>query len=98
LSVHDAQIELFVDGLPGNVSQALLEHFRIDSGHSNAFTAWKEMGSIETPSDHQYEQLEGAGQLQLLESPSFLTIERGTAHLRFTLPRQGLSLVRIGWQ
>jgi xylan 1,4-beta-xylosidase len=98
LSVPDAQIELFVDGLPGNVSQALFEHFRIDSGHSNAFTAWKEMGSTETPSDHQYEQLKGAGQLQLLESPSFLTIERGTAHLRFTLPRQGLSLIRIGWQ
>jgi hypothetical protein len=36
--------------------------------------------------------------LQLLGSPSFLTIERGTAHLRFNLPRQGLSLLRISWQ
>ncbi len=79
-------------------SQALLEHFRIDSDHSNAFTAWKEMGSTQTPSDDQYEQLESAGQLQLLGSPSFLTIERGTTHLRFTLPRQGLSLIHIAWQ
>jgi xylan 1,4-beta-xylosidase len=98
LNVHDAQIELLIDGLPANASQAPLEHFRIDSNHSNAFTVWKEMGSTQTPSDDQYEQLESAGQLQLLESPSFLTIERGTAHLRFTLPRQGLSLIRIGWQ
>ncbi len=96
--VHEAQIELFIDGLPATADQALLEHFRIDADHSNAFTAWKEMGSTQTPSDHQYEQLESAGQLQLLESPSFLTIERGTAHVRFSLPRQGLSLLRIGWQ
>ena len=98
LSVDAAKIELSVEGLPGNLSRALLEHFRIDSDHSNAFTAWKEMGSTQTPSDRQYEQLESAGQLQLLESPSFRAIESGTAHLRFTLPRQGLSLIRIGWQ
>lgn len=98
LRVDAAKIELSVEGLPGNVSRALLEHFRIDADHSNAFTAWKEMGSPQLPSDHQYEQLESAGQLQLLESPSFLAIENGTAHLRFNLPRQGLSLIRIGWQ
>lgn len=98
LRVDAAKIELSVEGLPGNVSRALLEHFRIDADHSNAFTAWKEMGSPQLPSDHQYEQLESAGQLQLLESPSFLAIESGTARLRFNLPRQGLSLIRIGWQ
>jgi xylan 1,4-beta-xylosidase len=98
LPVEPAKINIFVSGLPAKISQAQLEHFRIDSNHSNAFTAWKEMGLTQTPSDHQYEQLESAGQLQLLESPSLLAIERGTAHLRFTLPRQGLSLIRIGWQ
>jgi xylan 1,4-beta-xylosidase len=98
LSVGARKIELSVEGLPGNLSRALLEHFRIDSDHSNAFTAWKETGSTQTPSDRQYEQLESAGQLQLLESPSFLAIDGGTAHLRFALPRQGLSLIRIGWQ
>jgi xylan 1,4-beta-xylosidase len=98
LNAHDAQIELSIDGLPANANRALLEHFRIDSNHSNSFTVWKEMGSTQTPSDEQYQQLESAGQLQLLGSPSFLTVERGTAHLRFSLPRQGLSLIRIGWQ
>jgi xylan 1,4-beta-xylosidase len=98
LIVGAGKIELSVEGLPGKLSRALLEHFRIDSDHSNAFTAWKEMGSTQTPSDRQYQQLESAGQLQLVESPSFLAIVRGTAHLRFALPRQGLSLIRIGWQ
>jgi xylan 1,4-beta-xylosidase len=98
LNVPAAQVELSVDGLPGNVSQAQLEQFRIDSDHSNAFTAWREMGSTQTPSDRQYGQLETAGQLQLLGSPSFLAIERGATHLRFALPRQGLSLIRIHWE
>jgi xylan 1,4-beta-xylosidase len=98
LAVEPAQIDLAVNGLPADRDHALLEHFRIDAGHSNAFTAWKEMGSPQTPSPHQYQQLEEAAQLQLLESPSFIPIKQGVAHLQFTLPRQGLSLLRIGWQ
>jgi xylan 1,4-beta-xylosidase len=93
-----ARINLSVGGLPANVGQALLEHFRIDSDHSNAFTAWKEMGSPQSPTPHQHEQLESAGQLQLFASPSFIPIDKGATHLQFILPRQGLSLLRIGWQ
>ncbi len=93
-----AKIEVSISGLPASAKQALLEHFRIDSEHSNAFTAWKEMGSPQDPTPHQYEQLECAGQLGLLASPSFIGIDKGTAGLQFTLPRQGLSLLRISWQ
>ncbi len=98
LPVDPARIDLSVSGLPATVGQALLEHFRIDSNHSNGFTAWKEMGAPQSPSPDQYEQIEAAGQLQLLESPSFIRIEQGAARLQFTLPRQGLSLLRINWQ
>lgn len=98
LPVDAAKIDLFISGLPANITQGLLEHFRIDSDHSNAFTAWKEMGSPQYPSPHQYEQLERAGQLQLLTSPSFIPIEKGATHLEFSLPRQGLSLIRLTWQ
>ena len=98
LPVDPAKIALSVSGLPANVSRAQLEHFRIDSDHSNAFTAWKEMGSPQAPTPHEYERLENAGQLQLLASPSFLPIERGAVQLQFTLPRQGLSLLRIHWE
>ncbi len=92
-----APIELTVSGLPGKSSRGLAEHFRIDSDHSNAFTAWKEMGSPQSPATGQYEQLERAGQLQLLTSPTWLPITQGAAHLQLTLPRQGLSLIRIAW-
>jgi xylan 1,4-beta-xylosidase len=93
-----AEIALSLRGLPANVTQAQLEHFRIDADHSNAFTAWKEMGAPPSPSPRQYVQLENAGQLQLLASPSFIPVEQGAAHLQFMLPRQGLSLLRIRWQ
>jgi len=92
-----ALIDLVVSGLPVKAGRCLIEHYRIDASHSNAFTAWKEMGSPQSPSPAQYEQLQAAGQLQLLNSPSWVPVERGGAHLDFSLPRQGLSLLRLSW-
>jgi xylan 1,4-beta-xylosidase len=92
-----APIDLTIAGLPLDAKRALSEHFRVDAHHSNAFTAWKEMGSPQSPSLVQYQQLEAAGQLQLLSSPSWISLDQGAAHLKFALPRQGLSLIRIAW-
>ncbi len=97
-----APIDLAIAGLPESthlvpIHLALVEHFRIDAHHSNAFTTWKQMGSPQSPSPEQYQQLQSAGQLQLLTSPAWIPIEHGQARLQFTLPRQGLSLVRITW-
>jgi len=90
-------IDLTIEGLPPDAKRALSEHFRIDAQHSNAFTAWKNMGSPQSPSPVQYEQLQYAGQLQLLSSPAWISLDHGAAHLQFALPRQGLSLIRIAW-
>jgi len=92
-----ALIELVVSGLPSKAGRCLIEHYRVDSNHSNAFTAWEEMGSPQSPSPPQQGQLEAAGQLQLLSSPTWSTIDQGSVRLEFSLPRQGLSLVRISW-
>jgi xylan 1,4-beta-xylosidase len=97
LPASAAPIDLSIEGLPPDAKRALSEHFRIDAHHSNAFTAWKEMGSPQSPSTVQYEQLEAAGQLQLLSSPAWISIAQGAAHLQFDLPRQGVSLIRITW-
>jgi xylan 1,4-beta-xylosidase len=92
-----APIDLTIEGLPPDAKRALSEHFRIDAHHSNSFTAWKEMGSPQPPSPVQHQQLQDAGQLQLLGSPAWITLDKGTANLQFDLPRQGLSLIRIAW-
>jgi xylan 1,4-beta-xylosidase len=93
----DAPIDLDVTGLPANAKRALLEHFRVDSNHGNAFTAWKEMNSPQSPSENEHERLEAAGQLQLLNSPAWVEMSSGSIHLHFMLPRQGLSLLRLSW-
>jgi xylan 1,4-beta-xylosidase len=75
----------------------LIEHFRIDATHSNAFEAWKTMGSPQQPTEKQFRQLEAAGQLQLLSSPEWTTEQNGGITLRFDLPRQATSLLRVTW-
>jgi len=97
LPFQAASIDLTISGLPANAKRALLEHFRTDSGHSNAFTAWKEMGSPLSPNERESERLQSAGQLQLLNSPAWVEMQQGGIKLQFTLPRQGLSLVRLSW-
>ncbi|HEY4817450.1 MAG TPA: hypothetical protein VIH67_08460, partial [Candidatus Acidoferrum sp.] len=97
VDVPAAPINLTIRALPGSLSLALLEHFRIDRHCSNAFTAWKEIGSPQSPSAEQFEQLQRAGQLQLLTSPAWTPLKHGEMHLQFALPRQGLSLLRITW-
>jgi xylan 1,4-beta-xylosidase len=90
-----AQIEVNLHSVPPNT--ALLEHFRVDSDHSNAFSAWKAMGSPQSPSLDQLDALRAAGQLQLVTSPTWISVQQGTARLQFRLPRQGLSLIRLAW-
>jgi xylan 1,4-beta-xylosidase len=92
-----ASIDLVITGLPSNARRGMLEHFRVDRGYSNAFTTWKDMGSPESPSASEYERLQLAGQLQLLDSPAWIAIPQGTVQLQFSLPRQGISLVRLAW-
>jgi xylan 1,4-beta-xylosidase len=92
-----APIKLVIAGLPTDAKRALLEHFRVDANRSNSFTAWKEMGSPQSPSESEYKRLESAGQLQLLDSPTWIETKQGRVQLQFMLPQQGLSLVRVAW-
>jgi xylan 1,4-beta-xylosidase len=97
VAAADASIDLNVDGLPAEARHAVVEHFRIDRTHSNAFTTWMEVGSPELLSPEQTGKLETDGQLQLLDSPQSISVEKSQVHLRFNLPRQAMSLVRLRW-
>ncbi len=93
----DAVLRLAVRGLPAEARPLQLRHYRIDARHSNAYTAWKEMGSPQQPTPEQYARLEAAGQLALLGAPAWLRAEAGTVRMQMNLPRQGLSLIQIAW-
>jgi xylan 1,4-beta-xylosidase len=90
-------IDLAITGLPVDAKRGLLEHFRVDSDHSNSFAAWKAIGSPQALTAAETEHLQNAGQLQLLTSPTWISIDNATIDLQFDLPRQGLSLVRLSW-
>ena len=97
ISATPASIDLSIDDLPADARRALVDHFRIDQDQSNAFTVWKQIGSPSSLSESERGDLERAGQLQLLTSPQWISIEKGTVHVRFALPRQSLSLITISW-
>jgi len=92
-----AAIQLAIRGIPETARRVLLRHYRIDRHHSNAYTAWKKMGSPQSPTSEQYAKLERAGQLQLFKSPRWLSAKRGEVKVSFALPRQGVSLVEMIW-
>jgi len=95
--VQPAFIDLTIDGLPKDAQHALLQHFRVDSDHSNPFAVWKAMGSPQTPSADQYKQLEAAGQLQQLTSPKWVDVQHGKTAITFELPREALSMLKLEW-
>jgi xylan 1,4-beta-xylosidase len=92
-----ADLNLTVRGIPAGVYRALLQHYRIDDTHSNAYTAWKAMGSPQHPTPDQYAALSASAQLQLLTSPVWLEVVDGTVTLPATLPRQATSLIVLSW-
>lgn len=93
VTAGDATVKLNIAGLPPAARKVLVRHYRIDRNRSNAYTAWKEMGSPQSPTPEQYAKLKAAGQLQLLESPQWV----GSGNLEFALPRQAISLVELSW-
>ena len=93
----DAHVRVAVTGLSGAPERVLVRHYRIDDTHSNAWTAWKRMGSPQQPSEEQFAALAAAGQLQLLESPRWINAKEHAANIEFDLPRQAVSLLQLSW-
>ena len=97
LPAPDSEVRVTVTGIPPGVKRVLLEHYRIDDTHSNAYTAWTNMGSPQSPTPDQYAQLKAAGQLQLLASPAWLDVDDGKVTIAASLPRQAVSLLLLKW-
>jgi xylan 1,4-beta-xylosidase len=93
-----AAVALEVGGLGVPAGEARLSHYRIDETHSNAYAAWKRMGSLLALNENQYAALQEASRLATLaDAPARLAIQDGRASLRFDLPIQAVSLVVVDW-
>jgi xylan 1,4-beta-xylosidase len=89
-----AEITLQIAGCPS--ASGALAHFRMDHDHSNAFATWQAMGLPQEVIGEDYLRLEAASRLALIEEGR-VTVQSGMVTFLTTLPRQGVSLVRIDW-
>ena len=92
-----ADVSVRVKGLPVGVKRALVERYRLDETHSNAYTAWKAMGSPQRPSAEQIAALKRAGGLELAGSPVWVDVDAGSVRVETRLERESLELVRLSW-
>ena len=88
-----AEIELAIDGVKNGA--ATITHYRVDGDHSNSYAAWLKMGSPQEPTTDQYRALEQSGKLATLAPARKIQINGGSLTERFSLPRQGVSLLVI---
>jgi xylan 1,4-beta-xylosidase len=92
-----AAVELTVEGLDRSLEQVQLLHYRIDGEHSNAYTAWQKMSSPGKPTAQQRSALGKASELTLLKGPKMVEVRNRKVVLRFPMPRQSVSLLRLTW-
>lgn len=90
-----AEIDLELANLTVGNGTAKVEHFTIDADHSNAYSAWLEMGSPQQPTSEQYANLERSGHLVTGALIEPVSIAGGTSRVRLSLPRQAVSLLVI---
>jgi len=91
----DSRVNLTIAGVPAQ--QVTLTHTRVDQNHGNAYEAWKAMGSPQPPSEKQYAALEQASRLAELEPARKVAANQGAVSVSFSLPRQGVSLLKLTW-
>ena len=88
-----AEVDLTIDGLGDR--PVSLHHFRMDHTHSNAHGVWQGMGSPQSPEGADYDRLEASGKLAEIETQAALATTNGRLKLNVSIPRQGVSLLRI---
>jgi len=88
------KVVMNINGL--HPAKMTISEYRIDQDHSNSYEVWKKMGSPQNPTEQQFATLEKAGQLQMISHPVRIEVKDKLIH-QFSLPRQGVSLIKIEW-
>lgn len=86
-----------VQGISPGVRRVLVQNYRIDGTHSNAYTVWQQLGSPQQPTAGQYAKLKAEEGLQLLGSPTWMNVNDGTIEVKMKMPRESVSLLSLRW-
>jgi xylan 1,4-beta-xylosidase len=96
VTVAPAHVQVKVSLPAAWAAKVRLTHYRMDTTHSNAYTAWLAMGSPQSPTTAQISQLTAAMQLQLLDSITMVALDSThSVTVAFDLPRFGVSLITL---
>jgi xylan 1,4-beta-xylosidase len=90
-----ANIMVQVNGV--TAPKVTITRYRIDATHSNAYEAWKKMGSPRQPTREQVTTLEKEGQLQTVEKTYTIKKQAGVVMIHVSLPKQGVELIMLDW-
>lgn len=90
---NGSSVSVTMNNIPAQ--KAKLYVYMIDDKHSNAYEAWKKMGSPQNPDSKQYLALEKSGKLTLLSKPKNVSIKNGEFKIDMNLPRQAVSLILL---
>ena len=88
---QETPVDVNVAGLPA--AGYSLQHFRIDSTHSNAHTVWQSLESPQDPTEEQLAAIKARQGLELFTPPRDVTPVEGTVGLRVSLPLPSVSLL-----
>jgi xylan 1,4-beta-xylosidase len=86
----EAAVRLTIKGAGKAPARAAL--WRVDETHGNAFSAWKRMGSPQSPNAVQYQELEKASELEA-QALQPQQVRRGLVQFDVSIPRQGVALI-----
>jgi xylan 1,4-beta-xylosidase len=92
----EALIKLNLENLAGK--KVTVTSYLVDENHSNAYTVWQKMGSPQTPSRQQIQDLQTIGRSSMLYVPqqTFGTIN-GNLDYHFKLEVQGEAVLKVSW-
>ncbi len=77
-------------------ARVVVEHWRVDEGHSNVLALWKKMGEPRWPTASQLAELHRGDSLQAFEEPRETSVDsRGEVVLKFNLPMPSVSFIVV---
>jgi xylan 1,4-beta-xylosidase len=93
-----AAVNLRLSKIPVSSGTVKVVRYAVDSEYSNAFTAWKNLGSPAQPSAEQYAALEKAGRLSRAGSEESVVATNSELRVTVSLARQAVNLLVLRWE
>jgi xylan 1,4-beta-xylosidase len=92
----DNTVTLVINNLPfANGQHLTVNHYRVDSLHSNPYAVWQRLNKPPSPSAAQWDSLRAHQNLEMIEPQSTIQYAGASISKNFAMPRWSVSLITI---